>query len=119
FEGGHLNNTEDRAALHTLLRAAPTDVPPGLQAQAGEVRAVFTKLQAFTEAAHAPRRFTDVVSIGIGGSYLGPEMVVRALTPLKGPQLRAHFVSNVDPMHVARVLGPLDPAKTLVIVISK
>ncbi|HEX4300347.1 MAG TPA: glucose-6-phosphate isomerase [Gammaproteobacteria bacterium] len=119
FEGGHVNNTEDRAALHTLLRAAPADVPPGLKAQAAEVREVFARLETFVAAAHAPGRFTDVVSIGIGGSHLGPEMVVQALTPLKGPRLRTHFVSNVDPMHVARVLGPLDPAKTLVIVISK
>lgn len=119
FEGAHLNNTEDRAALHTLLRAAPADVPPGLQKQSAEVRDVFGKLRAFTHAAHEPGRFTDVVSIGIGGSYLGPELVVQALTPLKGPKLRTHFVSNVDPMHVARVLAPLDPAKTLLIVISK
>ena len=119
FEGAHLNNTEDRAALHTLLRTPAADVPPGLQQQAAEVREVFAELKAFTHAAHAPGRFTDVVSIGIGGSYLGPEMVVQALTPLAGPKLRTHFVSNVDPMHVARVLKPLDPAKTLVIVISK
>ena len=119
FEGGHVNNTEDRAALHTLLRAAPGDVPVTLKAQAAEAREVFAKLEAFVRSAHEPGRFTDVVSIGIGGSHLGPQMVVEALTPLKGPRLRTHFVSNVDPMHVARVLGPLDPAKTLVIVISK
>ena len=119
FEGGHVNNTEDRAALHTLLRAAPGDVPAGLKAQAAEVQEVFAKLKAFVHAAHEPGRFTDVVSIGIGGSHLGPQMVVEALTSLKGPRLRTHFVSNVDPMHAARVLGPLDPAKTLVIVISK
>ncbi|HSN16638.1 MAG TPA: glucose-6-phosphate isomerase [Gammaproteobacteria bacterium] len=119
FEGAHLNNTEDRAALHTLLRAAPADVPHGLEEKAAEVREVFARLKAFTQSAHASGRFTDVVSIGIGGSYLGPEMVVQALMPLKGPKLRSHFVSNVDPMHVARVLAPLDPAKTLVIVISK
>lgn len=119
FEGAHLNNTEDRAALHTLLRAAPEDVPPGLADKAAEVRQVFARLKAFTREVLDSGRFTDVVSIGIGGSYLGPEMVVAALTPLTGPKLRTHFVSNVDPMHVARVLGPLDPAKTLVIVISK
>ena len=119
FEGAHLNNTEDRAALHTLLRAAPAHVPPGLADKAAEVRQVFGKLKAFTHEVLESRRITDVVSIGIGGSYLGPEMVVQALTPLTGPKLRTHFVSNVDPMHVARVLGPLDPAKTLVIVISK
>jgi glucose-6-phosphate isomerase len=119
FEGGHVNDTEDRAALHTLLRAAPADVPSGLEAQAAEASEVFAKLKAFVHVAHEPGRFTDVVSIGIGGSHLGPEMVVEALTPLQGPKLRTHFVSNVDPMHVARVLSPLDPAKTLVIVISK
>jgi glucose-6-phosphate isomerase len=119
FEGGHVNNTEDRAALHTLLRAAPADVPSGLKAQAAEAGEVFARLKAFVHVAHGPGRFTDVVSIGIGGSHLGPEMVVEALTPLQGPKLRTHFVSNVDPMHVARVLKPLDPAKTLVIVISK
>lgn len=117
FEGAHVNNTEDRAALHTLLRTAPADVPPKLKHQAAEVQAVFQQMKAFT--ASVSGRFTDVVSIGIGGSYLGPEMVVQALTPLAGPKLRTHFVSNVDPMHVARVLGPLDPARTLVIVISK
>ena len=119
FEGAHVNNTEDRAALHTLLRAAPEDVPSGLKTQAAEVHEVFTRLETFVHAAHEPGRFTDVVSIGIGGSHLGPEMVLRALTPLKGPRLRTHFISNVDPLHVARVLGTLDPAKTLVAVISK
>ncbi len=119
FEGGHVNNTEDRAALHALLRAAPADVPPKLKAEAEEVRTVFKQMKAFTASVSGSGKFTDVVSIGIGGSYLGPEAVVQALTPFTGPKLRTHFVSNVDPMHVARVLAPLDPAHTLVIVISK
>src|SRR6185503_15002248 len=92
FEGGHLNNTEDRPALHTLLRAAPADVPPKLKAEAAEVRDVFQQMKAFTDSVHAGGKFTDVVSIGIGGSYLGPEMVVEALTPLAGPKLRTHFI---------------------------
>jgi glucose-6-phosphate isomerase len=119
FEGGHVNNTEDRAALHTLLRAAPADVPPGLAAKAAEVREVFQHLKAFCETVHTKSRFTDVVNVGIGGSYLGPELAVEALTPLKGPKLRAHFLSNVDPMHSARLLASLDPAHTLVVVTSK
>src|SRR5579872_5852153 len=65
FEGAHLNNTEDRAALHTLLRAAPADVPPGLADKAAEVRQVFAQLKAFTRQVLDSRRFTDVVSIGI------------------------------------------------------
>ncbi|HEX7965822.1 MAG TPA: glucose-6-phosphate isomerase [Gammaproteobacteria bacterium] len=118
FEGGHVNNTEDRAALHTLLRAAPADVPPALAPQAAEVREVFARMRAFCGDVHADR-ITDVVSIGIGGSHLGPELVVEALAPLKGPKLRTHFLSNVDPMHAARLLPALDPEHTLVVVISK
>jgi glucose-6-phosphate isomerase len=119
FEGVLVNNTERRPALHTLLRAGPGESDPGLAAQAGQVAETFARMRAFTAAVHGEQRYTDVVSIGIGGSHLGPELVVEALTPLSGPKLRTHFVSNVDPMHVARVLKPLDPAHTLVVVISK
>ena len=119
FEGALVNNTERRPALHTLLRAAPGEADAGLAARAEQVAETFARLRAFTDAVHQEQRYTDVVSIGIGGSHLGPELVVEALTPLKGPKLRVHFVSNVDPMHVARVLRPLDPARTLVVVISK
>src|SRR5579863_7421336 len=117
FEGALVNNTERRPALHTLLRTDRQHADPGLAAQAGQVAETFTRLRAFTEAVHQDQRYTDVVSIGIGGSHLGPELVVEALTPLSGPKLRSHFVSNVDPMHVARVLKPLDPARTLVVII--
>ncbi len=119
FTGGLVNNTEGRAALHTLLRAAPSDTTQSLKAEAMEVQTVFARMQAFTQAVHDSQRFSDVVNIGIGGSHLGPELVVEALTPLAGPKLRTHFVSNVDPMHVARVLKPLDPRRTLVVVTSK
>ncbi len=119
FSGALVNHTEKRAALHTLLRTAPSRVPAGLKSKAAEAEQVFSAMREFVQGIHASGRFTDVVSIGIGGSHLGPELVVEALTPLAGPKLRTHFVSNVDPMHVARVLAGLDPRKTLVIVISK
>ncbi|HEV7164798.1 MAG TPA: glucose-6-phosphate isomerase [Gammaproteobacteria bacterium] len=119
FDGALVNNTERRAALHTLLRTDPKDVPRELSNQAGQIAETFARMRAYTEAVHGDSRFTDVVAIGIGGSHLGPELVVEALTPLKGPRLRTHFISNVDPMHAARVLGSLDPAHTLVVVISK
>ncbi|HEU5398267.1 MAG TPA: glucose-6-phosphate isomerase, partial [Gammaproteobacteria bacterium] len=119
FEGDTVNNTEGRAALHVLLRTPPGEVPAGLAREAAQVAETFARMRAFTEQVHASRRYTDVVNIGIGGSHLGPELVVEALAPLKGPKLRGHFVSNVDPMHVARMLQPLDPATTLVIVTSK
>ena len=119
FQGAAVNNTEDRAALHTLLRADVEEVPASLESRAMEVRRTLAQMRAFTQAAQASGRFTDVVNIGIGGSHLGPELVVEALKPLAGPRLRAHFLSNVDPVHVARLLGALDPARTLVIVTSK
>ena len=119
FDGALVNNTERRAALHTLLRADAAHVPAGLSVQAQQVAETFARMRAFTEAVHKDARFTDVVAIGIGGSHLGPELVVEALMPLHGPKLRCHFVSNVDPMHVARVLRPLDPVRTLVLVVSK
>src|SRR5579859_1640853 len=119
FEGGIVNGTEGRPALHTLLRAEPADVPRALQDKAADVRATLARMRSFTEATHASGRFTDVVNIGIGGSHLGPELVVEALKPLEGATLRTHFLSNVDPMQAARLLSALDPAKTLVIITSK
>ena len=119
FDGTLVNNTERRAALHTLLRTDAAHIPPGLITQAQQIAETFTRMRSFTEAVHADGRFTDVVNIGIGGSHLGPELVVEALMPLQGAKLRTHFVSNVDPMHIARVLQPLDPAHTLVVVVSK
>ena len=119
FEGALVNSTERRPALHTLLRTDPQHTGPGLAAQASQVAETFDRMRAFVDMVHRDGRYTDVVSIGIGGSHLGPELVVEALTPLSGAGLRSHFVSNVDPMHVARVLKPLNPARTLIVVISK
>jgi glucose-6-phosphate isomerase len=65
------------------------------------------------------RRISDVVNIGIGGSNLGPLMVCEALRPFQSPDLRVHFVSNVDPTHLVETLRPLDPETTLFIVASK
>ena len=119
FEGKPVNNTEQRAALHTLLRAGEAELLAPLRPLAAEVQQTFARMRTFCDAVHKSGRFTDVVNVGIGGSHLGPELVAEALAPLKGQRLRAHFISNVDPMHVARVLTGLDPKKTLVIVTSK
>ena len=119
FEGDLVNNTEDRAALHTLLRANSEAVPAKLRSKAAEVSDTLGDMRAFTEEVHRSGRFVDVVNIGIGGSHLGPELVVEALQPLEGPRLRAHFLSNVDPMHGSRLLKSLNPARTLVVVTSK
>ncbi|MDP2737952.1 MAG: glucose-6-phosphate isomerase [Pseudorhodobacter sp.] len=124
FAGEKINETEGRAVLHTALRNMKgslsvdgRDVKPAL-------RATHARLQAFSRDVREGRfkgqggAITDVVSIGIGGSDLGPVMATLALAPYhNGP--RCHFVSNVDGAHVHDTLAPLDPATTLIIVASK
>ena len=126
FSGRRVNATECRAALHMALRdGTDPDVAVDGAAIRPEVEAVRERFLAFAEAvrsggygARNGEPFTDVVHIGIGGSRLGPEMVVRALRPdHDGP--RVHFVSNVDGADFADAVARLDPARTLVLVASK
>ncbi len=127
FAGEHINTTEDRAVLHTALRNQ-SDRPVVLDGVdvMPEVRAVLDRVEAFVEAVrsgawrgYTGQAITDVVSIGIGGSDLGPVMVTEALWPDHHPRLRVHYVSNVDGGHLHRTLQGLDPARTLFIVASK
>ena len=117
FAGEPINTTEGRAVLHTALRA-----PRGAAPFADEVHAVLDAMLAYAEGVRAEADrggFTDVVNIGIGGSDLGPAMVVPALDAFAHRKLRLHFVSNVDGHDIAPVLRGLDPARTLFIVASK
>jgi len=123
FAGEPINLTEGRAVLHTALRA-PADAAPvsaTTDAAVADVHAVLDPLLAYAERvrAAAGTQFTDVLNIGIGGSDLGPQMAVLALEEFVHPQLRFHFVSNVDGHDIAPVLRRLDPKTTLVIVASK
>ncbi|MET0518616.1 MAG: glucose-6-phosphate isomerase [Burkholderiaceae bacterium] len=113
FNGEPVNLTEGRAVLHTALRA-----PAGLGPHSEEVQASLGAMLAFAEAVPA-RGFTDVVHIGIGGSDLGPAMVVQALQAFGRPGIRLHFVSNVDGHDLAPVLVELEPATTLFVIASK
>ncbi|MDR3504905.1 MAG: glucose-6-phosphate isomerase [Acidocella sp.] len=126
FAGAKINVTENRAVLHTALRAPRTasvlvdgkDVIPAVHAMQERLFAFAEAVRsgALTGATGLP--FTDIVNIGIGGSDLGPVMVTGALAPYHdGP--RVHFVSNVDAAHLTDTLKPLDPARTLFIVASK
>ncbi|HEX5339664.1 MAG TPA: glucose-6-phosphate isomerase [Gammaproteobacteria bacterium] len=126
FDGEAVNDTEQRAALHTLLRADPDEVPPKLATEFAEVAATRRRMSEFATALRSGKLrsvsgkiFTDVISIGIGGSHLGPELVIEALAPSAGVSPRIHFMSNLDPEHGARLLATLDPAQTLVIITSK
>jgi glucose-6-phosphate isomerase len=124
FAGEHINVTEDRAVLHTALRAPHGTVvvdrgdPDGGDV-VEEVHEVLDAMASFAERIRADDTITDVVNIGIGGSDLGPAMASRALAAFGHPRLRTHFVSNVDGADVHATLGQVDPASTLFIVASK
>jgi glucose-6-phosphate isomerase len=126
FNGDKINETEDRAVLHTALRNRSNspilfegkDVMP-------DVNEVLQKMKKFSEAiisgtwkGYTGKTITDVVNIGIGGSDLGPVMVTEALKAYKN-HLNLHFVSNVDGTHIVETLKNVDPETTLFLVASK
>lgn len=126
FGGAAINTTENRAVLHTALRASATarilveghDVVPEIHGTLARFLAFADDVRSGRIAASDGQPFTDVVNIGIGGSDLGPAMVTQALAPYHdGPRL--HFVSNIDGAHLQDTLGGLTPARTLFIVASK
>lgn len=126
FSGEIINETEGRAVLHTALRAPESAVVTvDGENVIPEVYKVKRKIEAFTnEVVNGDRKgytgkaFTDIVNIGIGGSDLGPAMVVDALQYYKN-HLTTHFVSNVDGDHVNEVIKNLNPETTLFVVVSK
>lgn len=124
--GAPVNITEGRSVMHMALRGGAgdqamvegEDVMPAVTATLDRFLAFAEDVRSGAYAAPNGERFTDVVNIGIGGSDLGPAMVVRALRPdADGPRL--HFVSNVDGAHLTDVLAGLDPETTMAIVASK
>jgi len=126
LSGAHINITEDRAVLHTALRAPRNavikvdgdDVVPGVYAVLEAMARFADGIRSGAIPGATGKRITDIVNIGIGGSDLGPVMATLALAPYHdGP--RAHYVSNVDGAHIHDTLKPLDPATTLIIVASK
>ena len=127
FAGEHINSTEDRAVLHTALRR-PADAPLAVDGQdvTADVQQVLGRMEAFTRSVRSGERtgatgqtFTTVVNIGIGGSDLGPRMVVRALRRSLDGTLEARFVANVDGADLEAALTGLDAARTLFVVCSK
>lgn len=127
FAGEHINVTEDRAVLHTALRApAGTRLEVDGQDAVGDVHAVLERIYAFAEEVRSGQwlgatgqRIRTVVNIGIGGSDLGPVMAYEALKPYRQDGIECRFISNIDPTDAAEKLSGLDPATTLFIVASK
>jgi len=127
FSGEKINFTEDRAVLHTALRNRSNkpvfvdgeDVMPGVNRVLAQMRDFTERVRNGVWKGYSGKTITDVVNIGIGGSDLGPFMVCGALKPYSRPDLRAHFVSNVDGAHLAMALQRCHPETTLFIVASK
>jgi len=127
FNGEHINVTEDRAVLHVALRNRSNkpilvdgkDVMPGVNAELEHMKTFSEAVRSGEWKGYTGKQITDVVNIGIGGSDLGPLMVVEALEPYQHPDINFHFVSNIDGTHLTSTVRKLDPETTLFIVASK
>ncbi len=125
FAGDPINNTEARAVLHVALRSRDKTFPEGRDVMPA-VRGARERMRRFVGEVHGGvlkgadgRAITDVVNIGIGGSDLGPRMLVRAMRKFAKPGPRLHFVSNIDPDDLEAALAGLTPETTFFIVASK
>lgn len=126
FDGDAINKTEDRAVLHTALRAPKNDtvlvdgvnVLPEIYAVKESIKTFTSEIVSGSKKGFTGKTFTDVVNIGIGGSDLGPAMVVESLQFYKN-HLNIHFVSNIDGDHVNEVIKKINPETTLFVIVSK
>ncbi|WP_346776909.1 glucose-6-phosphate isomerase [Thalassotalea sp. G2M2-11] len=127
FNGVKINRTENRAVLHTILRASEQDKKTTLGREiASEVIATEQKMAGIVDDVYQGKRlslsgqkFTDVLAIGIGGSYYGIKVGLSALKPYQNPELDVHVLANVDGGAVQEKLNQLNAETTLVVVISK
>lgn len=127
FAADKINETENRAVLHTALRnRANTPVYLDGKDVMPEVNKVLRQMEVFSRKiisgewkGYTGKAITDIVNIGIGGSDLGPVMVTEALMPYRLPHIKAHFVSNVDATHIAETLKIASPETTLFFIASK
>ncbi len=126
FSGDIINQTENRAVLHTALRADEkgvilvdnNNVLPEIIAVKNQIKQFTNEIVSGNRKGYTGKPFTDVVNIGIGGSDLGPAMVVEALQFYKN-HLNVHFVSNVDGDHVNEIIKKINPETTLFVIVSK
>lgn len=126
FLGKKINRSENRAVLHTALRNQKNvpvfingyDIMPKINTALNKMKKFCFDVAQGLWKGYTDKSITDIVSIGIGGSYLGPYMVTEALKPYKN-HLNIHFVSNVDGSHIFEILKNLNPETTLFLIISK
>lgn len=127
FHGQKINTTEQCEALHTALRFGSKQ-PTILDGQnvTLEVRQTLNKMAQFCQDIHSGnctgfsgRKFTDILCLGIGGSFLGPKVVVESLRQYRNKNLNLHFVANIDGYHLFDVLNRLNADSTLIVIASK
>jgi len=126
FSGDKINTTENRAVLHTALRnksgnpvfVNDTDIMPEVEKSLQKMKAFSKEVISGTFKGYTGKAITDIVNIGIGGSDLGPRMVVDSLKFYKN-HLKTHFISNIDGDHVSETLKSLNPETTLFVIVSK
>lgn len=126
FDGAIINQTENRAVLHTALRAQESavinvdgnNVIPEIYEVKNKIKKFTNEVTSGERMGYTGKPFTDVVNIGIGGSDLGPAMAVEALQFYKN-HLNVHFVSNVDGDHINEIIKKLNPETTLFVIVSK
>jgi glucose-6-phosphate isomerase len=126
FSGAIINETENRAVLHTALRSNSEEpilvhgknIKPQIQAALRKIRSFSNKVISGKWKGYSGLPITDIVNIGIGGSDLGPDMVVESLKFYKN-NLNTHFVSNIDGDHVSEIIKNLNPETTLFVIVSK
>jgi len=127
FGGVAVNETENRAVLHTALRNRSNfavyidgkDVMPDINSVLAQMKGFADKVHSGLWLGHTGKPIKSLVNIGIGGSDLGPVMVSEALKPYQSPDLEIFFVSNVDGTHIAETLRKVDPETTLFFIASK
>ena len=127
FAGEHINVTEDRAVLHVALRLPASahcvvdgaDVVPEVQAVLQRMADFSARVRDGSWLGASGKPIRTVINLGIGGSYLGPEMAYLALRRFRHPRIEVRFVANVDGAALEQALAHLDPAETLFIVASK
>jgi glucose-6-phosphate isomerase len=122
FSGAPINQSENRPALHTALRAPVEDTPDMAREAASTLAQILDLADAVRSGAWrgaAGDAITDVVHIGIGGSHLGPELAVEALTSADSGGPRIHFVANIDGAALRSALSGLNPERTLFVIVSK
>lgn len=127
FNGEELNNSEQRAVLHTALRQLSEEpvlvkgenIIPAIKAEQKRVRKFVESVHTGDWRGCSGKRITDIVNIGIGGSDLGPRMVVSALSKRAVKGLKVHFVSNIDGEELSQQLSKLSPETTLFVIVSK